>query len=101
MSNGHNFKEGELFYSADNKVYQYVNEIVGSELVCTIRDDGHPFTSDASKKIGNLIKTAPKLYSMLDEIAELAITDDQTIADEMVQKFGQIEMLLAEARGEE
>jgi len=53
-----------------------------------------------AKANAHLIASAPDMYKLLDSIAELMNSDDQTIADEMVQKFDDIELLLKKARGE-
>ena len=65
-------------------------------------NDGGFDVSGAPDCVANahLIASAPDMYKLLDSIAELMNSDDQTIADEMVQKFDDIELLLKKARGE-
>jgi hypothetical protein len=68
----------------------------------SFNDDGECITEVVhSEHDAHLIASAPDMYKLLDEIADLMDFDDQSIADELTQKFDCIELLLKKARGEE
>jgi len=77
----------------------YCDDALGS----AVADAFMKYTTTSNEEAqanAHLIASAPDMYKLLDSIAELMNCDDQTIADEMMQKFDDIEFLLKEARGE-